>query len=115
MKTPTSALSTLAFTSVLALGCASLATAAQAPATPNGETAMHSDQPISDTWITTKVKSELATTKDVSSMKISVDTVDGVVFLTGVVDNAASAERAAAAAKTVKGVKKVDSTGLKSM
>ena len=77
--------------------------------------AMDSGQPVTDSWITTKVKSELATTKDVSSMKISVDTVDGVVFLTGVVDDAASADKAAAAAKTVKGVKKVDSTGLKSM
>lgn len=76
---------------------------------------MNSAQPVSDSWITTKVKSELATTKDVSSMKISVDTVDGVVFLTGVVDSAANAAKAAAAAKTVQGVKKVDSTGLKSM
>ena len=70
---------------------------------------------LENTWITTKVKAELATTENVSSMKISVDTVDGVVFLTGVVDSADNAAKAAAAAKTVKGVKKVDSTGLKSM
>ena len=77
--------------------------------------AMDSSQPGTDSWITTKVKAELASTANVSSMKISVDTVDGVVFLTGVVDSADNAAKAAAAAKTVKGVKKVDSTGLKSM
>lgn len=76
---------------------------------------MDSSQPVTDSWITTKVKSELAATENVSSMKITVDTVDGTVFLTGVVDDAAMAAKASAAAKTVKGVKKVDSTGLKSM
>ena len=114
MKTPTSALSTLAFTSILALGCASLATAAQAPATPNGETAMHSDQPISDTWITTKVKSELATTDGVKSMDIDVKTVNGVVTLTGVLATDIAVKKATAAARSVKGVKEVDASGLKS-
>ena len=76
---------------------------------------MDSNQPVTDTWITTKVKSELAVTDGVSSMKITVDTVDGVVFLTGVVDSADNAAKATAAAKAVRGVKKVDSTGLKSM
>jgi hyperosmotically inducible periplasmic protein len=77
--------------------------------------ALDSTQPVTDTWITTKVKSELAVTEGVSSLKITVDTVDGVVFLTGVVDSAANAAKATAAANGVQGVRKVDSSGLKSM
>ena len=114
MKTPTSALSTLALASVLSLGCASLATAAQAPATPNGETAMKSDQPGSDTWITSKVKSELASTDGVKSMDIDVKTVNGVVTLTGVLATDIAVKKATAAAESVKGVKEVDASGLKS-
>ena len=33
----------------------------------------NSDQPVTDTWITTKVKSELATTSDVKSMAMTGD------------------------------------------
>jgi hyperosmotically inducible protein len=113
MKTSISAIPTLAFASLLSLGCASIASA-QAPASPNGETAMSSDQPVTDTWITTKVKSELATTDGVKSMDISVKTVDGTVTLTGVVATDIAVKKAVAVAKAVKGVKQVDSTGLKS-
>ena len=75
---------------------------------------MDSSQPVSDSWITTKVKSQLAATEEVRSLEITVNTVDGVVFLTGVVGDAAMATKATAAAKTVKGVKSVDASGLKS-
>jgi len=75
---------------------------------------MKSDQPITDTWITTKVKSELATTDGVKSMDIDVKTVDGSVTLTGVLANDIAVQKAVAAAKSVKGVKNVDSSGLKS-
>ena len=114
MKTPTSVLSTLALSSVLALGCVSVATASHVAATSNGETAMHSNQPVSDTWITTKVKSELATTDGVKSMDIDVKTVNGVVTLTGVLATDIAVNKAIAAAKGVKGVKEVDASGLKS-
>jgi hyperosmotically inducible protein len=90
-----------------------LATAAE-PAAPNGETADKSDQPITDTWITTKVKSELATTDGVKSMDIDVKTIDGTVTLTGVLANDIAVQKAVAATKSVKGVKNVDSSGLKS-
>ena len=113
MKTPNRTLSALALASILSLGCASLA-AAQAPTAANGETAMESDQPVTDTWITTKVKSELATTEGVKSMDISVKTVDGVVMLTGVLATDVAVKKATAAAQSVKGVKSVDATGLKS-
>ena len=79
---------------------------------PAGDT-NHSSQPVTDTWITTKVKSELASTKGVSSADISVTTVDGVVTLTGVLANATEVKKAVAAARSVKGVRKVDDSGLK--
>ena len=73
----------------------------------------NSDQPVTDTWITTKVKSELATTSDVKSMNVDVKTVNGVVTLTGVLGNELAVEKAISAAKSVKGVKSVEATGLK--
>jgi hyperosmotically inducible periplasmic protein len=73
----------------------------------------NSDQPASDTWITTKVKSELATTDGVKSMDIDVKTVNGTVMLTGMLGTSTAVEKAVAAAKSVKGVKDVDATGLK--
>ena len=73
-----------------------------------------SDQPVTDTWITTKVKAELATTEGVKSNDISVKTVDGTVTLTGMLGTKLAVDKAVAAAESVKGVKKVDHSGLKS-
>ena len=105
-------LPTIALASILSLGFASLA-AAQMPGTPNNETGAESDQPVTDTWITTKVKTELATTDGVKSMDINVETVDGVVSLIGVLESDMAVEKAVAAAKSVKGVKSVDASALK--
>jgi len=71
-----------------------------------------SDQPVDDTWITTKVKADLLTTDGVSGTDIKVDTVNGVVHLTGSVGSKAEADRAVAKAKTIKGVTRVDSSKL---
>ena len=65
-----------------------------------------------DTWITTKVKSELATTKNVKSSDISVTTMDGVVTLTGTASSSAEKAKVEGVAKKVKGVKSVDASGL---
>ena len=65
-----------------------------------------------DTWITTKVKSELATTKNIKSNDISVSTADGVVSLTGTASSSAEKTKATSVAKKVKGVKSVDASGL---
>jgi hyperosmotically inducible protein len=73
-----------------------------------------SDQPVTDTWITTKVKAELATTEGVKSNDVSVKTVDGTVTLTGVLPTKLAVDKAVAAAESIKGVKKVDHSGLKS-
>lgn len=79
---------------------------ASALQTENGDTTM--SQKVSDSWITTKVKSEFATTKGVSVTDISVDTKDGVVVLTGNVDTQAEKDMAVKTARSVKGVKAVE-------
>ncbi|HEY4291711.1 BON domain-containing protein [Luteibacter sp.] len=65
-----------------------------------------------DAWITTKVKSEFATAKNVKATDISVDTKEGMVTLTGTVATAAEKSKAEHLAKSVKGVKSVDASGL---
>ena len=65
-----------------------------------------------DAWITTKIKSELATTKGIKSTDISVDTKDGTVTLTGTTASAGEKAKVEHVAKQVKGVKVVDTSGL---
>ncbi|WP_031372369.1 MULTISPECIES: BON domain-containing protein [Lysobacter] len=79
------------------------------PATGTGN---ESAQPVSDTWITTKVKAELLATKGVTGTDINVETVNGVVRLSGHVDGKTEADKAVEIARKIDGVKKVDSTGL---
>ena len=99
----------LALCTTLALGAVSMSSVAFAA----DEMPAKSDQPVTDTWITTKVKTELATTEGVKSTEINVTTKNGVVALIGVLATKASVDKAVAAAESVKGVKKVDSSGLK--
>ncbi|MBX9403167.1 BON domain-containing protein [Lysobacter sp. BMK333-48F3] len=84
--------------------------AAQDPATTAAGN--ESAQPVSDTWITTKVKTELLATKGVSGTDISVETVNGVVKLSGHVAGKAESDKAAAVARNVDGVKSVDTSAL---
>ena len=62
---------------------------------------------VSDSWITTKVKSELATDKQVKATHIHVKTVEGIVTLTGTTKSQADIDRAVEDANKVKGVKQV--------
>lgn len=59
---------------------------------------------VADSWITTKVKMALWNDKEVSGFSIHVETVEGKVYLTGLVDNAAHRQRAIDLAKAVDGV-----------
>jgi hyperosmotically inducible protein len=67
---------------------------------------------VSDTWITTKVKSSLLTDKNIKDGDVSVETTDGVVTLTGTVPTAAQKTHAVASIKKIKGVKSVDAAAL---
>lgn len=62
---------------------------------------------IDDASITTKVKSEMVADKEVSALHISVETIKGVVHLTGSADTRAEADKAATIARGVAGVKSV--------
>ena len=72
-----------------------------------------SDTPVSDTWITTKVKADLLITEEVKGLDINVSTTNGVVTLAGVLDSQAQHHKAIAVAKSIKGVKSVETKALK--
>jgi len=63
---------------------------------------------IDDTEITTKVKAAILAEHGLKTLQISVDTVHGVVTLTGSVDSRTSSHRARELAGAVAGVKKVE-------
>ncbi|HXE46854.1 MAG TPA: BON domain-containing protein [Ramlibacter sp.] len=63
---------------------------------------------VDDAMITTKVKAGLAADKDLSAIKIEVDTKDGVVTLTGPAPSASARDHATELAKNVKGVTSVN-------
>lgn len=63
---------------------------------------------VSDSVITTKIKAEYAKDKDVSALKIKVDTDDkGVVTLSGNARSEAEADKAVKIARDTKGVSSV--------
>lgn len=63
---------------------------------------------VGDSEITAKVNAGLAADKDLSAIKINVDTKDGIVTLNGPVPSAAAKDRASEIARNVKDVKSVD-------
>jgi len=63
---------------------------------------------VDDSWITTKVKTDLAKDKATPAGKIHVNTKAGVVVLTGTVASAAEKEKAEKDARSVKGVVDVE-------
>ena len=63
---------------------------------------------IDDAGITTKINAGLAADKDLSAIRIDVDTKDGVVTLTGPVPSSTAKAPASEIAKAVKDVKSVN-------
>jgi len=63
---------------------------------------------VDDSWITTKVKSDMVADKNVSARNISVNTLKGVVTLAGTAPTAQESYRAAQIARDVAGVKGVE-------
>lgn len=82
------------------------------PNEPEENAQNDSSQPVTDTWITTKVKADLLATENVSGLDIKVETVDGVVTLSGAVANQSQKDKAIAVARQIKGVKSVEADGL---
>lgn len=65
-------------------------------------------QAYGDTEITAKVKAGILAESGLKSLQISVDTVKGVVTLTGSVDSKANSDKANSVAAAVNGVKEVN-------
>jgi hyperosmotically inducible protein len=65
------------------------------------------EQYVDDAAITTAVKAKLAADKVKTLVRVSVDTIQGVVTLTGTVESAAQKKHAEEVARGVKGVSKV--------
>ncbi|CAB3753627.1 transporter [Burkholderia puraquae] len=103
----------LAVSAAFLLSAAPLTNAVAQDASAGNGMKTESNQPVTDTWITTKVKGRLATIDGLKSVDISVKTVDGVVTLTGVLPTKIAVKKAIAVSRAVKGVKHVDASGLK--
>lgn len=67
---------------------------------------------IDDSWITTKVKTELLADARTKGTQISVDTQQGIVTLSGTVASNAERERAVEIAQSTEGVSRVESSTL---
>lgn len=103
----------LAMLAALPLCMTAVVATAENPPREHEETRTDSHQPGSDTWITTKVKADLLTTDNVPGMEIKVETVNGVVMLSGMVSSAAEKDRAVTVARGIQGVKQVDASNLR--
>ncbi|WP_339516234.1 BON domain-containing protein [Pseudomonas sp. RL_15y_Pfl2_60] len=68
---------------------------------------------VTDTWITSKVKSTFLADDSLSALDIKVETNKGVVSLSGVVASDAERDLAVAKTKEINGVKDVSADGLK--
>ncbi|WP_454828975.1 BON domain-containing protein [Pseudoxanthomonas wuyuanensis] len=98
--------------SALSLALPFAAGAALANPPESEEAGSKSEQPVNDTWITTKVKADLLATEDVSGLDIKVETVNGVVHLSGSVSSQAQIDKAVEVARGIDGVSQVDSSAL---
>jgi hyperosmotically inducible protein len=72
------------------------------------DTTMKSDQPVTDSYITTKVKAELAKDSTTKARHIHVVTKDGNVVLKGVVGSDMEKQKAEQDASGIKGVSHVE-------
>ncbi|MFD0724687.1 BON domain-containing protein [Lysobacter brunescens] len=109
---PRSSSRMLAIGAALAMSLAApLAIAADGAAT---QTKAHesSQQPVEDSWITTKVKADLLVDEQTKGLDINVSTTNGVVTLAGRLDSTVQVDKAVSIARGIKGVKSVDATTL---
>jgi hyperosmotically inducible protein len=97
---------------VLGLGLSD-ANAAAAEAASSGPTATQkTERVVSDTWITTKVKSEILKSSLAKGFDVKVTTLHGIVTLKGSLTSADVIDQVKAIAAKVKGVQSVDTSNL---
>lgn len=118
-KTQSSTFTTTRLTKALpALLVAALATGAVAayaadetPSAPE-RAASKAEAAVTDTWITTKVKSEILANSVSKAFKVHVTTKNGAVSLKGELPNKDAVDLVKMIAEKVKGVQSVDTSGL---
>ncbi|MEE4461577.1 BON domain-containing protein [Azotobacter chroococcum] len=76
------------------------------------ETMEKAEDAVSDTWITSKVKSTFLADSDLDGMDIKVETNQGVVTLSGTVGSQAEKDLAIQKTMSIKGVKDVSADAL---
>jgi hyperosmotically inducible periplasmic protein len=86
--------------------------AAKATAEAAKETGETTTRVVSDTWITTKVKSVLLADSDTKGLDVSVHTKDGVVTLGGALETQAAVDHVKTLAADVEGVKRIEAAML---
>lgn len=115
-KSKSRLLITNAFLMSVAMTMVGVPMAMAADASPNDKktTAYEESQaPVTDSWITTKVKADLLVTEEVKGLDINVSTTNGVVTLAGLLDSQVQVDKAIAVARAIKGVKNVETKALK--
>lgn len=96
----------------LSVSSPSVASAAKTTGEAVMATGDSAQQAMSDTWITTKIKSVLLADSEAKGLDVKVDTKDGVVTLEGELDSQAAIDHVTALARDVEGVKRVNTTAL---
>lgn len=89
---------------------AAAADAASAASTPTAT--QKTERVVSDTWITTKVKSEILKSSLAKGFDVKVTTLHGIVTLKGTLSSADVIDQVKAIAVKVKGVQSVDTSTL---
>ena len=113
MKQPINRFAATALTAaVLSMSLASAAFAAEPTMLAANDTVDKAEQAVSDTWITSKVKSTFVADSNLSALDIKVETNQGVVSLSGVVATDAERDLAIAKTKEIEGVRDVSADAL---
>ena len=109
MKYRPFSISLICLAALLASGCTATKNTGIAVGEGAKEAAQQVNQTATDASITAAVKMKMADDPQVSAMKIDVDTTDGKVTLNGAVKSKSEADQAVKIARSVEGVKSVES------
>jgi len=104
--------SALALTALSASLVAGLAHATQASAPSDSTEVKKTERVASDSWITTKIKSELLANSGTKGFNVHVKTLHGTAKLSGKLPSQDAIDQVKMTAQKVDGVKDVDTSGL---
>ena len=101
-----------ALAAVLGMGLSDANAAAAEAATSAPTATQKTERVVSDTWITTKVKSEILKSSLAKGFHVKVTTLHGIVTLKGSLTSTEVIDQVRAIAVNVKGVQSVDTSSL---